>query len=112
MFIMNHTLSKRDLFKNLPNILLDQNGILGFSGVILLTVTQFLNDFPAHITAAGGFLMVLVSGWKTLNYVRRQNVDAARKADLFARRVEILRKVEAGDITEQRADFLLKHLDD
>lgn len=95
----------------IPMNLFDQNGLLGAGGLILLTVTQLLNDFPAHITAVGGFMMVVVSGWKTWHFVRRQNREGRQRAELFVRKMEILNKVAAGDMTEERAEFLLKNLD-
>lgn len=109
---MNYTIERKGLFKNLPHLLFDQNGLLGAGGLLLLTITQFINSFPALITAVGGFLMVIVSSFKTVHFVRRQNREARQRADLLIRKFEILRLVQAGDMTEQRADFLLKHLDE
>jgi len=105
------TTHQRTMTYSYLKFLLDPAGVLGAAGTVLIGIFSFMTDMPAEYPGIAGALLLLTSVYQKVMQTKINNQRAKIEAHIAAERTRILALYESGEMDQEKADFLLGHLD-
>lgn len=101
-----------EMLTSFSKLLFDPAGVMGGVGVLLLFVTAMFQEIPVEYTGIPAVFLFFASLWQKWQASKLKARADLRAQEIHEMKMSILKKVESDDIEKEKAEFLLRHLDE